>query len=678
MTDITAVPAPARQMGLPDRKIRPLARRGNRSGDHLPPLDDRFRPDDFAPPRVNLRWLIGAILTAFAGAALIGSAIFYSLDRNTATIVKPDIMPLARLGDDSLSGSTLSKGDRLVANELISARQSFKAPTPVKVGDQDIIKLQPYVRVSTNLVLAPIGYSNDVPAFDPLKIFAGSDDAVIPKLEVRVADNDPDVSLKRKTLNGIKFDATTTLMLSDGQIESQVEEARKAAINLGRAMPTTFGDQQFLTRTLPLAISPSTTANLDTAFSNIQISVVPENVTDIAKKPPKPVAVQATSDERVVSLKRTDPIDRILIANRVTPAVASEAAKVINQQIKDTPLKDGQKLRILLTIPPNPKSEPRLLRVMLYDADQISAIAAINDQGSFVAVAPPSSEGTIGADEQADEEAPDTNKFTLYNSLYETALKNDIPKPIIEQLIRIYFYDVDLQRKVTGGDSFEVFYAEDEEHSDRFEVVYAALSVSGVTKRYYRYRAPDDNNLDYFDELGKSNRKFLMRKPITEGILRSGFGMRYHPILKVERLHSGVDWANKVGTPILAAGDGVITWADWDTGYGRHIEIQHAYDFVTTYSHLSAFANGITEGVRVRQGQVIGYLGSSGLSTGPHLHYEVLVKGEFKDPMAIKLPRNKELTNSELALFKQQQDVINDIMSKAPGAVRVAGKSAQP
>ena len=678
MTDITAVQAPARQIGLLGRKIRPMVRRSDRSGDHLPPLDDRFRPDDFAPPRVNLRWLIGAILTAFAGAGLIGSAIFYSLDRNTATIVKPDIMTLARLGDDNLTGTTLSKGDRLVANELISARQSFKAPTPVKVGDQDIIRLQPYVRVSTNLVLAPIGYSNEIPGFDPLKIFAGADDAEIPKLEMRVADNDPDVSLKRRALNGIKFDTATSLALSDMQIESQVEEARKAAINLGRAMPTTFGDQQFLTRTLPMATGPATMATLDTAFSNIQISVVPENVTDIAKKPPKPLAVQATSDERVITLKKSDPIDRVLIANRVASPVAKEAAKIIYQQIKDTPIKDGQKLRVLLTLPPNPKSEPRLLRVMLYDTDQISAIAAINDQGAFVAVAPPSSEGTIGAEEQADEEVTDTNKFTLYNSLYETALKNDIPKPIIEQLIRIYFYDVDLQRKVTGGDSFEVFYAEDEERPDRFEVLYAALSVSGITKRYYRYRAPDENSLDYFDEQGKSNRKFLMRKPITEGIFRSGYGMRYHPILKVERLHSGVDWANKVGTPILAAGDGVITWADWDTGYGRHIEIQHAYDFVTTYSHLSAFAKGVTEGARVRQGQVIGYLGSSGLSTGPHLHYEVLVKGEFKDPMAIKLPRNKELNNSELALFKQQQDIINDIMSKAPGAVRVANKPAQP
>jgi len=678
LTDITAVPAPVRKTLLSDRKIRLLARRGDRTGDHLPPLDDRFRPDDFAPPRVNLRWLIGAILTAFAGASLIGSAIIYSLERNTGGIVKPDILPLTKLGDNALSGTTLSKGDRLVANELISARQSFKAPTPVKMGDQEIIKLQPYVRVSTNLVLAPIGYANDVPNFDPLKIFAGADNAEIPKLEIRAADNDPDVSLKRRALNSVSFATNSTLSLSDAQIESQVEEARQAAINLGRAMPTTFGDQQFLTRTLPLASGSSTTASIDTAFSNIQISVVPENVTDIAKKPPKPTVVQSTSDERIVNLKRSNQIDRILMANRVARPIATEAAKIIYQQIKDTPIKDGQKLRILLSVPPNPKSEPRLLRVMLYDADQITAITAINDQGVFVAVAPPSSEGIVGAEEQPDEAPVETNKFTLYNSLYETALKNDIPKPIIEQLIRIYFYDVDLQRKVTGGDSFEVFYAEDEERADRFEVLYAALSVSGITKRYYRYRAPDDNSLDYFDEQGKSNRRFLMRKPITEGIFRSGFGMRYHPILKVERLHSGVDWANAVGTPILAAGDGVVTWADWDTGYGRHIEIQHAYDFVTTYSHLSAFARGITGGVRVRQGQVIGYLGSSGLSTGPHLHYEVLVKGEFKDPMAIKLPRNKELNNSETALFKQQQDIINDIMSKAPGAVRVANKSAQP
>ena len=677
LTDITALPSPVRQKSRDSRRIRVIERRGDRLGELLPPLAERFRPDDFAPPRVNLRWLIGAILTAFAGAGLLGSAILYSLERSDTLIEQPDLVTSADGGDDSSSGMALTKGDRLVVADLGSARQSFKASTPITVGEKEIIRTRPYVRVSTNLALAPMGFANDVPVFDPLKVFAGSDDTPAPQLEIRPSDNESEVALAKRSLMNVKTPLNDPFILTDDQIDAQVEEARKAAFSLGRAMPVTFGGQQFLTRALPQSIIGPSSPALDTAFSSIQISVVPENVTDILKKPPVQTAIRATTDERMVTIRRGEKIEQILVGNRVAQATAREVMTIIAQQMKDIPIKEGQKLRILLALPPNPKSDPRLLRVMLYDADQILAIAAVNDRGTFVAVAPPSTEGTINAEEQPDGDIPDQGGFRLYDSLYETALKNDIPKPIIDQLIRIYFYDVDLQRKVSGGDSFEVFYAEDEESPGRFEVLYAALSVAGITKRYYQYRSPDDDSIDYFDESGKSNRKFLMRKPITEGILRSTFGMRYHPILKVERLHSGVDWANKIGTPILAAGDGVITWADWDTGYGRHIEIQHAYDFVTTYSHLSAFATGITEGVHVRQGQVIGYLGSSGLSTGPHLHYEVLVKGEFKDPLAIKLPRNRELDDKELKAFKLQQDGIKEILAKAPGAIRTSATTTQ-
>ena len=677
MTDITALSSPVRQKSRADRRIRVIERRGDRIGDLLPPLAERFRPDDFAPPRVNLRWLIGAVLTAFAGAGLIGSAVLYSLERSDTLVEQPDLVASGENTDDTSSGITLTKGDRLVIADLGSARQIFKTSIPITVGEREIIRSRPYVRVSTNLALAPMGYANDVPTFDPLKIFAGSDETPAPQLETRISESESDLALRKRPITDIKLIQNDPFTLNDDQIEVQVEEARKAAFNLGRAMPVTFGGQQFLTRSLPQSIVGPSSPAIDTAFSSIQISVVPENVTDIMKKPPVQTAPRATTDERMLTIRRGEKIEQILVNNRVAQSTAREVTTLIAQQMKDTPIKEGQKLRILLALPSNPKSDPQLLRVMLYDADQILAIAAINDRGSFVAVAPPSTEGTIGADEQPDGEAEDQSGFRLYDSLYETALKNEIPKPIIDQLIKIYFYDVDLQRKVAGGDSFEVFYAEEEDNPGRFEVLYAALSVAGITKRYYQYRSPTDSSIDYFDESGKSNRKFLMRKPITEGIFRSGFGMRYHPILKVARLHSGVDWANKVGTPILAAGDGTITWADWDTGYGRHIEIQHAYDFVTTYSHLSAFATGIAEGVHVRQGQVIGYLGSSGLSTGPHLHYEVLVKGEFKDPMAIKLPRNRELDDKELKAFKLQQEGIKEILAKAPGAIRTLTTTTQ-
>jgi len=666
-------PASGRPMRYMDRHRSDLT-------DLIAPLSQTFQPDDFAPARVNFRWLIGATLTALAGIGLIGSVVTYSLERTYKMIEMPEIAFSATDGNAGNESANPIKGDRqVIFSDIASARQSFRAPTAVAVGDHEIIKMRPFVKVATNLALSSIGYSADVPPFEPLKLFGGSESAAAPQLEIRASEEDTDLSFQKSQLSAVDNAVDPSIALSAGQIESQVEEARKAAISLGKAMPLTIGGQQFLTRTLPTLTGPQglggSTA-IDTAFSSIQISVVPENVTALAKKAAVQSAARTTSDERMATMRKNESIEQVLIANKAPSAAAKSAAAVLMKDIKEIGLKDNAKLRILLSLPPDPKAEPRLMRVMLYDGDTIVAIAAIDDRGQFVSVAPPSSEGTIGADEQPDADPTQAQGFKLYDSLYETALKNDIPKAIIDQLVRIYFYDVDLQRKVAGGDSFEVFYAEDDENPGRYEVLYAALSVSGVTKRYYQYKSPDDGSIDYFDEQGKSNRKFLMRKPISEGIFRSGFGMRYHPILHVSRLHSGVDWANSVGTPILAAGDGIVTFADWDTGYGRHVEIQHAYDFTTTYSHMSAFAKGITEGVRVRQGQVIGYLGSSGLATGPHLHYEVLVKGEFKDPMAIKLPRSRELDDKQLRVFKREQDGINDVMAKAPGAVRVASKTA--
>jgi murein DD-endopeptidase MepM/ murein hydrolase activator NlpD len=678
LTDIAARPSTIRSRASAARPVRYAERYMAEAADLVAPLSSTFQPDDFAPAKVNFRWLIGATLTALFGTTLIGSVVHYSLNRTQSLIEMPEIAFISESNGSGEGAQTPTKGDRLVVlSDIASARQSFRAAISVTVGDHDVVKMRPFVKVATNLTLSSIGFSADIPPFEPMKLFGGADNAEVPQLEIRASEEDTDLSLQKSQLSATTGDFEAAAVLSPEQIDAQVEEARKAALSLGKALPLSIGGQQFLTRTLPnLTGAPTNggTTSLDTAFSSIQISVVPENVTALPKKPPVPTAARTTSDERILVLRKNEQPEQALLAAKLPAAAARAAAAVLMKDIKDVGYKEGEKLRVLLSLPPDQKAEPRLLRVILYDGDTIVAIAAIDDRGQFVSVAPPSSEGTIGADEQPDADPNESKGFRLYDSLYETALKNDIPKPVIDQLVRIYFYDVDLQRKVAGGDSFEVFYAEDEENAGRYEVLYAALSVSGVTKRYYQYKSPDDGSIDYFDEQGKSNRKFLMRKPITEGIFRSGFGMRYHPILHVSRLHSGVDWANSVGTPILAAGDGVVTFADWDTGYGRHIEIQHAYDFTTTYSHMSAFAKGITEGVHVRQGQVIGYLGASGLATGPHLHYEVLVKGEFKDPMAIKLPRSRELDDRELRAFKHEQDVINDIMTKAPGAVRVVAK----
>ena len=154
--------------------------------------------------------------------------------------------------------------------------------------------------------------------------------------------------------------------------------------------------------------------------------------------------------------------------------------------------------------------------------------------------------------------------------------------------------------------------------------------------------------------------------------MRSGFGGRYHPILRYTRMHTGVDWAAPIGTPIVAAGNGTVIKAARESGYGNRVEIQHANGYITTYNHMSGFARGIVEGTRVRQGQVVGFLGMTGLATGPHLHYEVIVSGNFVDPLRIKLARTRELNTRQLDDFRRERDRIDGLIAKAPNATQVA------
>jgi murein DD-endopeptidase MepM/ murein hydrolase activator NlpD len=316
--------------------------------------------------------------------------------------------------------------------------------------------------------------------------------------------------------------------------------------------------------------------------------------------------------------------------------------------------------------------------VVLFGERGVEAIAATNDRGQFVSVTPPAdnprTEAATGRGDPDEEEDEDgRGGVRLYESLYETALKNELPRKTVDDLVRIFGFDVDFQRRVTSGDTFEIFYGQ-EEDSTQPELLYAALTVGGEARRVYRYQA-EDGSIDFFDELGRSLKKFLLRKPISDGILRSGFGFRRHPILGYSKMHTGIDWANRIGTPIIAAGNGTVIKAEWDSGYGRRVEIQHPNGYVTAYSHQSRFANGIAPGARIRQGQVIGYVGNTGLSTGPHLHYEVIVNGHFVDPMKIRLPRGRELDGRALAEFKRQREQVDGLMEKAHANTRLAQRT---
>ena len=240
-------------------------------------------------------------------------------------------------------------------------------------------------------------------------------------------------------------------------------------------------------------------------------------------------------------------------------------------------------------------------------------------------------------------------------SVVGAAAKAGIPSAVVNEAIRIYSWDVDLQRDIRQGDKIEITYeayeTEDGQRVKTGDVLYTQLSVSGIDIPLYRYETTE-GRVDYFQPNGRSIRKTLMKTPIDGARISSGFGVRRHPVLGYTKMHKGMDFAAPTGTPIYAAGDGVIEKAGKFSSFGNYVRIRHNAQLKTAYAHMSRFGKGITPGTRVRQGQVIGYVGTTGRSTGPHLHYEVLVNGVQKNPRSLDLPTGETLDGEEMRLFK--------------------------
>jgi murein DD-endopeptidase MepM/ murein hydrolase activator NlpD len=381
-------------------------------------------------------------------------------------------------------------------------------------------------------------------------------------------------------------------------------------------------------------------------------------------------------------VKKGDTVTSILRDQGATPEEAKSIATTLGARGRDGGLKEGEKLRILMA-PSGPGAGQRLqpYRVIVANDSAVEAVAALSDFGKYVAVDVQSMNNVPEtADNNSDDDDDDGTGVRLYQSIYETALRNKVPASVIEDMVRVYSYDVDFQRKVQPGDSFEVFFAGEDEGStitEKNEVLFASLTVGGETKKYYRFQTPDDAVVDYYDETGKSAKKFLVRKPVNNAIMRSGFGGRRHPILGYIKMHTGVDWAAPYGTPIFASGNGVVEIAGREGGYGNYIKLKHNNGYETAYGHMSAFAKGMEPGKRVRQGQVIGFVGSTGMSTGAHVHYEILVNGRFVDPMRIKLPRGRSLDGALLTSFEKERDRLEAQMSNRGGA-RVSDAAGVP
>ena len=247
-------------------------------------------------------------------------------------------------------------------------------------------------------------------------------------------------------------------------------------------------------------------------------------------------------------------------------------------------------------------------------------------------------------------------EVTIKDSLYKSAIDANIPPNIIMQFVNLYAFDVDFQREIRNGNKIKIFYEVflDSKHIVRQtgNIKFASLTLKKDTYNLYRFTTDDNGKSEYFDSEGKSAVKALMKTPINGAVLSSGYGMRKHPILGYDRIHQGVDFAAPKGTPIMAAGTGFIEKIGMNGGAGNYIRIKHLNGYKTAYGHMSKFASGMKKGTKVTQGQTIGFVGSTGMSTGPHLHYEVIFNNKKINPMKMKLPSGRKLKGKILEDFE--------------------------
>lgn len=379
--------------------------------------------------------------------------------------------------------------------------------------------------------------------------------------------------------------------------------------------------------------------------------------------PDRHVPLPLGRNERTVLVGKGDTLLDVLLRGGASVFEAHDAIDAMRAVFNPRSLKPG--LALTVTFGPGAEGRDHLLKVSLPTSIERTVTAERGDTDAFSAskLDRPLAREVVRAD------------GVIHSSLYEDGVAAGLPAPLLAELIRAFSYDVDFQREIQEGDRFEVTFERLSDGRGQVakagDIIYAALTLSGHTLKIYRY-TPRNGVADYFNERGESVRKALLRTPVDGARITSGFGMRINPILGYSKMHRGVDFGAPPGTPIMAAGDGIVDMAGWNAGYGNYVRVRHNEQYGTAYAHMSRIASGLRKGTHVRQGQVIGYVGMTGLATGPHLHYEVLVHNQQINPLSVKLPTGIKLAGAELKAFAEAHAKTDAMAATLPPAGRLA------
>ncbi len=378
----------------------------------------------------------------------------------------------------------------------------------------------------------------------------------------------------------------------------------------------------------------------------------------------EPDVAEPAIHERTIAIARGDTLMEALVKAGADRRDAYEAITALSEHFNPRKLQIGQELSLAFLRAD--ETGERLVSLAVEEDIDRTVMARSDSEAGWQAevLERPLQRLTMRAAGQIDD------------SLFLAAERERVPARVIVELIRIFSFDVDFQRDIRGGDGFEVYFERfatpDGRQVREGEILFAQLTLSGKPVALYRYETPESGRVDYYHADGTSARRTLMKTPVDGARLSSRFGSRKHPILGYTRMHKGLDFAAPRGTPIMAAGDGVVERANWYGGYGRYIRIRHNGTYKTAYAHLNAIAKGVSAGARVRQGQIIGYIGTTGRSTGPHLHYEVMRDDKQVNPLSLKLPTGETLKGDVFAAFNSYRSALETEIAAIPLPFEVA------
>ena len=357
-------------------------------------------------------------------------------------------------------------------------------------------------------------------------------------------------------------------------------------------------------------------------------------------------------NKKIIKIVAGDSLQKILLKEKISKEEVNKIYQKTKGIIDLTKIRQGQTITIVFRTKQN---KPSISRIT-FQVDELST--------AYIYYRNKTDDYEVRLNQKNLERVNFLAKGIIVNSLFASAQKIDVDAEVIVEFARIFGFEIDFQRDIRKNDEFQIFYERfEDDEGENFKngnILFAYLKNSGREIKLYRYK-DSKNNIGYFTPDGKSIEKALMKTPINGARLSSGFGFRKHPILGYNKLHQGTDFAARRGTPVMASGSGTIERASWFGAYGKYVRIRHNSTYKTAYAHLSKFGRNIKAGKKVRQGQIIGYVGSTGRSTGPHLHYEVLVNNKRTNSQRLKLPSGKKLSKNEMENFNLEKQRINQL-----------------